>query len=185
MTVTAIFKKIVRRIRRELRQETWQQPDFVDFEGFADIIATYRAQGAKIGEKVRLFGAIDGINPHLVSIGDYAVIGAQSALLAHCPIHGGKPVSVGAYSYIAYGALILPGVSIGKCCIIGAGAVVTRSVPDETIVAGNPALVLRKLTPEEKEHLLDVLHGGRVFGREYESMEASAEAGIIGISHRG
>jgi acetyltransferase-like isoleucine patch superfamily enzyme len=171
MTMISFFKKIVRRIRRKLREETWQQPDFVDFDGFANVIATYRARGAKIGQKVRLLGAIDGINPHLVSIGNYAVIGAHSALLAHCPINGAKPVSVGAYSYISYGALILPGVSVGECCIVGAGAVVTRSVPDETIVAGNPARVLRKLTADEKEHLLDVLHSGRLFGREYKPVE--------------
>jgi len=64
-------------------------------------------------------GQIDSVNPHLVSVGDYAVLGAHSALLTDCPIKGAQPVSVGAYSYIAYGALILPDVSVGECCVIG------------------------------------------------------------------
>lgn len=53
-----------------------------------EIVASYRKRGTIIGKKVRLLGSIDGINPHLVSIGDYSVIGAQSALLTHCPIKG-------------------------------------------------------------------------------------------------
>lgn len=168
-------KKIVGRVRRKLRQKSGQRSDFVDFDAFADVIAMYRARGAKIGQKVRLLGAIDGVNPHLVSIGDYAVVGAHSALLAHCPIKGAMPVSVGAYSYIAYGALILPGVSLGECCIVGAGAVVTRSVPDATIVAGNPARVLRKLTASEQGHLMEVMQSGKIFGRDAKPEELLAD----------
>ena len=86
-------------------------------------------------------GQIDSVNPHLVSVGDYAVLGAHSALLTHCPIKGAQSVSVGAYSYIAYGALILPGVSVGERCVIGGCR--RDPVPDATVVAGNPARVLR------------------------------------------
>ena len=85
------------------------------------------------------------------------------------------PVSVGAYSYIAYGALILPGVSLGECCIVGAGAVVTRSVPDATIVAGNPARVLRKLTASEQGHLMEVMQSGKIFGRDAKPEELLAD----------
>lgn len=46
---------------------------------------------------------------------------------------------------IGSGAVILPGVTVGERAIIGAGAVVTRNVPGYTIVAGNPAKVLRNL----------------------------------------
>ena len=44
---------------------------------------------------------------------------------------------------IGSGATILPGVTIGEKAIVGAGAVVTKDVPKETIVAGNPAKVMR------------------------------------------
>ena len=49
---------------------------------------------------------------------------------------------------IGSGATILPNVVIGENAIVGAGSVVTRDVPDNAIVAGNPARVLRLITPE-------------------------------------
>ena len=49
---------------------------------------------------------------------------------------------------IGCGATILPNVVIGENAIVGAGSVVTRDVPDNAIVAGNPARVLRLITPE-------------------------------------
>ena len=55
------------------------------------------------------------------------------------------PVSIGDNSFIGFGAHINPGVSIGKNCIIGARAVVTRDIPDNSIVAGNPARIIKNL----------------------------------------
>ena len=49
---------------------------------------------------------------------------------------------------IGSGATILSNVVIGENAIVGAGSVVTRDVPDNAIVAGNPARVLRLITPE-------------------------------------
>ena len=46
----------------------------------------------------------------------------------------GKPVSIGNDSWIGGRAVILPGVNVGQRCIIGAGAVITKDVPDDTIV---------------------------------------------------
>ena len=52
--------------------------------------------------------------------------------------------------YVKYGAalgarsVILPDITIGRFALIGAGAVVTKDVPDNTVVAGNPARILRK-----------------------------------------
>lgn len=55
-----------------------------------------------------------------------------------------KPVEIGEYSWIGEKAVIMPGVTIGKRAIVGAGSVVTRSVPDYTVVAGNPARPIKK-----------------------------------------
>ena len=49
---------------------------------------------------------------------------------------------------IGANATILPGLTLGENCIVGAGAVVTRSVPDHAVVVGNPAKVTKYLEPQ-------------------------------------
>ena len=56
-----------------------------------------------------------------------------------------KPISIGADCWIGGGAIILPGVTIGDKAVIGAGSVVTRSIPAGVLAAGNPCRVLRVL----------------------------------------
>jgi galactoside O-acetyltransferase len=58
-----------------------------------------------------------------------------------------RPVRIGAWADIGVNAVILPGVTIGRGAIVGAGAVVTHDVPDYAVVAGVPARLLRYRTP--------------------------------------
>ena len=53
-------------------------------------------------------------------------------------------------AWIGFNAIILKGVTIGEGAIIGAGSVVSKDVPPYTIVAGNPAKVIRELGPDER-----------------------------------
>ncbi len=55
-----------------------------------------------------------------------------------------RPVSIGDDSWIGANAVITAGVQIGKHAIVAAGSVVTRNVPDYTIVAGNPAKIIKQ-----------------------------------------
>ena len=48
--------------------------------------------------------------------------------------------------------IILPGITIGKYAVIGAGSVVTKDVPDYTIAAGNPCKPIRKIDEHDKEY---------------------------------
>lgn len=48
-------------------------------------------------------------------------------------------------AWIGAGSIILPGITIGECSVIGAGSVVTKDVPPYTVVVGNPAHFLRKI----------------------------------------
>jgi acetyltransferase-like isoleucine patch superfamily enzyme len=50
-------------------------------------------------------------------------------------------VRIGAYSFIGAGSVVLPGVNIGKGCIIGSGALVMHDIPDYSIVVGSPGKV--------------------------------------------
>lgn len=56
-----------------------------------------------------------------------------------------KPINIGDDVWIGGAAIICPGVSIGARAVIAAGAVVTRDVPADSLVAGNPAQVIRQL----------------------------------------
>ena len=60
--------------------------------------------------------------------------------------HVQAPISIGAGTWLGARAMVLPGVTIGRRVLVAAGAVVTRDVPDDVLVAGNPARVVRPLT---------------------------------------
>lgn len=57
----------------------------------------------------------------------------------------GKPIVIGDDVWIGGGAILCPGITIGSKSVIGAGAVVTKDVPDNVVAAGNPAKILRHL----------------------------------------
>jgi sugar O-acyltransferase (sialic acid O-acetyltransferase NeuD family) len=68
-----------------------------------------------------------------------------------CPgAHLAGCIDVGSYSTIGTGAVILPRVRIGQEVIVGAGAVIIEDIPPYTVVAGNPAKVIRKIPKGEK-----------------------------------
>jgi maltose O-acetyltransferase len=57
----------------------------------------------------------------------------------------GRPISIGDAAWLGAGAIVLPGVRIGREAVVGAGAIVTRDVAPGTVVAGNPARLIRDL----------------------------------------
>lgn len=74
-----------------------------------------------------------------------------------------KPVHVGKNCWICANTTILPGVTIGDNCVIGAGSVVTRDIPANSFAAGNPARVIRTLTEADSmAHLPERLGGSSV-----------------------
>jgi maltose O-acetyltransferase len=91
-----------------------------------------------------------------IEIGDDVAIGAQVLITtsSHDLTNGsrrsgaiqGRPVLVGPGAWIAARAVLLPGITVGEGAVVGAGAVVTRSVPRHTIVGGVPAREIDVLT---------------------------------------
>lgn len=59
-----------------------------------------------------------------------------------------KPITIRRGAWIGAGAIVLPGVTVGEHSIVAAGAIVTKDVPDNMIVAGNPARVMRNIKTE-------------------------------------
>lgn len=90
-----------------------------------------------------------------VTIGKYVcindgviILSASHDVLDSLWRHKKAPISIGDYAWIATNAIILPGVHIGKGAVVGAGAVVSKSVCDYAIVTGNPAKEIEKKRTE-------------------------------------
>lgn len=122
-----------------------------------------RYLGVKIGEKCSIATKYFGSEPYLVTIGNHVQItndvrfathGAGWVLRNKYPDFDcfGKIV-VGNNVYIGNCAMIMPGVTIGNDVIIGAGSVVTKSIPDRTIVGGNPAKIIGNIDDFENKML--------------------------------
>lgn len=129
--------------------------------GNQDPVKSAISAGMKVGEGFTCMGGCSfGSEPYLITFERDVRLSANVTFVTH---DGGtwafrdKPrytdvikygrIYVGERTFIGCNVTILPGVKIGKRCVIGAGSVVTRDVPDETVVAGVPAKQI--MTTEE------------------------------------
>lgn len=120
-----------------------------------------RTKGCKVGENVRfrdrLTTLIDVSRPALVTIGSNVDINSYFKIYTHdwgCYVFRNKyddfvnasgAVYIGSNIYFGTNVTILKGVSIGDNCIIGAGSVVSRSIPSNSVAVGNPCKVVSSL----------------------------------------
>jgi maltose O-acetyltransferase len=108
-------------------------------------------RGLKVGERVYFHETviIDNEFPWLITIGDRCSFSVNVVILAH----DASPqkyldyvkidkVRIGSRTFVGAGSIILPGVNIGTDVIVGAGSVVTHDIPENSVVAGNPARVI-------------------------------------------
>ena len=90
------------------------------------------------------------INPKGIHIGDGTCVLYGAMILSHDACRRIKTDTyIGKNCVIGVRSIILPGVTIGDSSIVGAGAVVTKDVPAHSVVAGNPAKVIREGITEE------------------------------------
>lgn len=125
--------------------------------------------GAKIGKGTMFYGqvTIDETVPNLIEIGSKCVLTNGVTILTHDWIYpilqrkygsipdvfgASKKVIIGDSVYIGTNAIILKGVTIGSYVIIGAGSIVTHSIPDNCVAAGNPCKVISSLDDYYEKH---------------------------------
>ena len=129
-----------------------------------------------MGENSRVGTPLTAVRPHMVKIGrnvvvmpgclmmsaggitidDGAMIAANVQLISNNhdlyerQVITCKPVHIGKNAWIGAGATILPGVTVGENAVVGAASVVTKDVTPDSIVAGNPAKLIKVIPPQTK-----------------------------------
>ena len=142
-----------------------------------DEVKYWKALGVKIGEGTRFYNAmLDYGHPWMISIG-------KNCILTNCRIltHDASTYSflnkskvsdviVGDNVFIGVNSIILCGVHVGDNSIIGAGSVVSKDVPANVVVAGNPAKIVCTKEEFEKKHL-DAYSTKRVWTTHYKDKD--------------
>lgn len=95
-----------------------------------------------------------------ITLGNNVVVNDGCLLLTgshdiNCPnwSHVKAPIVIEDYAWIAMNSILLPGVTIGRGAVVGAGAVVTKSVPPYKVVAGNPARIVKERQLKNLKHV--------------------------------
>lgn len=139
-----------------------------------------RKIGVNIGENVHIYGnpySMFGTEPWIITIGNNVFITKEVSFLTH---DGGtliyrdqfpdleitKPITVGNNVYIGIRTIIMPGVNIGNDCIIAAGSVVTKDVPDHSVIGGVPAKHIKTTNEYLEKIKKNSLHLGHLKGKE-------------------
>ncbi|MEI6749528.1 MAG: acyltransferase [Bacteroidota bacterium] len=134
----------------------------------ADVYTHYQA--VNFGKNVRISGEpYFGSEPYLVTIGDDVTItqgvtfhthdGGVGVFRDKYPgMHIFKPIVVGNNVFIGSNTTILPGITIGNNVVIGASSVMTKNIPDNVVVAGIPARIIRSMQEYEQRSLKEAVY---------------------------
>jgi len=126
--------------------------------GDAVVVRIFNADGTYIGRHLYLtaldnisIGANCVLSDH-VYITDLAHgLDPHGAFILHQPLESKGPVTIGDGCFIGFRAAILPGVTLGAHCVVGVNAVVTRSFPAYTMLAGVPARAIKTYSHERNQ----------------------------------
>lgn len=109
----------------------------------------------RLGEGVFINAGCTFLDSGGITVGAHTLIGPDCRLYTpqhptdyierRRPVERGLRIEIGEDCWLGGNVTVCPGVKIGNRCIIGAGSVVVRDIPDDSLAAGNPAIVKRKL----------------------------------------
>lgn len=137
-----------------------------------------RKMGVHFGRNLKIYGTMHyGSEPWIISIGNNVYLTNNICFITH---DGGtllfrdrvpdleitKPITIGDNVYIGVNVTIMPGVTIGNNVVVGACSVITKDVPDNCVVAGNPARVIRDIDSYFEKLQQQSLHVGHLSAAE-------------------
>ena len=167
--------RALRGVLRYVRREIYAKLDPI---GYA------RSIGVRVGENVHFYGMPSGMfstEPWLITIGNNVHVTSGCMFVTH---DGGTlilrkevpdlewtaPITVGNDVYIGFRTMIMPGVNIGSRVIIGAGSIVTKDIPDNSVAAGVPARVIKTVDEYLEQMKKKSLKCGHLQGLEKETV---------------
>ena len=148
----ALRDELLRKIFASVGKGTWvNQP-----------ITLAMGSTVTIGEGCYINSGLTLIDDYNITICDHVLIGTNVTLCTtgH-PIdpemrvtHGmySFPITIGEGAWLGANTVVLPGITIGKFAVVGAGSIVTRDIPDYTVAVGNPCRPIRKINEHDKEY---------------------------------
>lgn len=159
--ISKIINFLRARFRKYLNEETW--------------LEDYVKAGLKIGKNCDINPGVifDISHCWLIEIGNNVTVAPYAYFLAHDAstfltlgyTKIGKVV-IGDGTFIGARAIIMPGVTIGENCVVAAGSVVTKSIEKNTVVGGNPAIVIMTRDALIAKHEEKMKHS-RLYGESY------------------
>jgi len=149
LSTPAAYAEILRDLLPNATPPIWIQPPFYCDYGY----------NIRLGEGVFLNFNCVVLDCTTVAIGARTQIGPNVQIYAAdhpldfaaraAAVEFTRPVSIGEDCWIGGNVVVCPGVTIGDRCVVGAGAVVTKDIPDDALAVGNPARVIRTIDPGE------------------------------------
>lgn len=122
-------------------------------EKIADLVRRFRRLyfvnfwGMEIGEftNISTTAKLDKTHPRGVKIGSYSYITFGASILTHDTSRSFyATTTIGDNVFVGCNSIVLPGVTIGNNVVVGAGSVVIGDVPNNCVVAGNPAKIIKR-----------------------------------------
>ena len=130
----------------------------------------WKSKGLIVGENCEIYrSASFGSEPYLITLGNHVrvnsgvnfithdggvwVLREYLKILDHEKIDLFGQIIIGNNVHIGTNAIIMPNVTIGDNCIIGCGAIVTKNIPNNSIVVGIPAKVIKTIDEYVKQHI--------------------------------